>query len=145
MSDENKALLRRVIEEGFNKHDTAFFDEIYADCVYCSPATGELKGESLKKFFTSVLAAFPDGRWTIEEQVAEGDKVVTRWSFVGTHLGEMMGLAPTGKRVTGSGMLIDRIVEGKVVEEREEWDTLGMMQQLGALPPLPRGEEKAAA
>ncbi len=145
MSDENKALLQRVVEEGLNKHDIAFIDEIYADCVYRSPATGELKGEPLKKFFTSILAAFPDGLWTIEEQVAEGDKVVTRWSFVGTHQGELMGMAPTGKRVTGSGILMDRIVEGKVIEEREEWDTLGMMQQLGAVPPLGEGGEMAAA
>jgi predicted ester cyclase len=82
----------------------------------------------------SLLAAFPDGRWTIEDQVAEGDKVVTRWSFTGTHQGELMGIAPTGKQVTTSGMVIDRIVEGKIVEEREEWDTLGMMQQMGAAP-----------
>lgn len=93
----------------------------------------------------SLLAAFPDGRWTIEDQVAEGDKVVTRFSFTGTHQGEFMGIAPTGKRVTTSGMVIDRIVEGKIVEEREEWDALGMMQQLGAVPPLGKAEDKAAA
>ena len=92
----------------------------------------------------SLLAAFPDGRWTIEGQVAEGDKVATRWSFTGTHQGELMGVAPTGKRVTASGMVIDRIVEGKIVEEWEEWDALGMMQQMGATPPLGKAENKAA-
>ncbi len=145
MSEENKALLRRWVEEGFNKGNLALLDELYADCVYHSPATGELKGEALKRFVASVRAAFPDGQMTIEDQVAEGDQVVTRWSFVGTHQGEMMGIVPTGKRVTMSGMVIDRIVEGKIVEEREEWDALGMMQQLGAMPSLGKGEKKTAA
>lgn len=140
----NKALLRRWIE-GVNKGNLALFDEVYGDCVYYSPATGELKREALKQFMASLLAAFPDGRWTIEGQVAEGDKVATRWSFTGTHQGELMGLAPTGKRVTASGMVIDRIVEGKIVEEWEEWDALGMMQQMGATPPLGKAEDKAAA
>lgn len=144
MSEENKALVRRFVEE-ISKGSLALFDELYADCVYYSPTTGELKGESLRRFLASLLSAFPDGRWTVEDQVAEGDKVVTRWSFSGTHQGELMGIAPTGKHVTGSGIVIDRIVEGKVVEEREEWDTLGMMQQIGAVPPLGKGEEKAAA
>ncbi len=145
MSEENKALLRRWIEEGFNKGNLALLDEIFPDCVYHSPTTGELKGEALKRFCASILAAFPDGQMTIEDQVAEGDKVVTRWSFVGTHQDEMMGIATTGKRITFSGMVIDRVVEGKVVEEREEWDALGMLQQLGAVPALGKGEEKAAA
>ncbi len=134
MSEENKALDRRVIEEGLNKDNLALLDELYADCVWYRPATGELKGEALKQFVASMLAAFPDFRITIEDQVAEGDKVVTRWSFTGTHQGEFMGLAPTGKQVTTSGINISRIVEGKIVEEREEWDTLGFFQQLGALP-----------
>jgi len=140
----NKALLRRWIE-GVNKGNLALFDEVYGDCVYYSPATGELKREALRQFMASLLAAFPDGRWTIEDQVAEGDKVVTRWSFTGTHQGELMGVAPTGKQVTTSGMVIDRIVEGKIVEEREEWDTLGMMQQMSATPALGKAEDKAAA
>lgn len=145
MSEENKTLQRRWIEEGVNKGNLALFDELYGDCVYYSPATGELKREALKQFVASLLAAFPDGRWTVEDQVAEGDKVVTRWSFTGTHQGELMGLAPTGKQVTTSGMVIDRIVESKIVEEWEEWDALGLMQQLGAVPPIAKAEDKAAA
>ena len=134
MSEENKALFRRVVEEGLNKRNLALLDELFADCVYYSPATGELKGEALKQFVASLYAAFPDRRVTIEDQVAEGDKVVTRWSSTGAHLGEFMGLAPTGKQVTFSGMNISRIVEGKIVEAREEWDTLGVFQQLGGSP-----------
>jgi steroid delta-isomerase-like uncharacterized protein len=145
MSEENKALVRRVFEEGCNKRNVALYDELIPDCVYRGPLVGELRGEAYRQFLASVHAAFPDGRWTIKDQVAEGDKVVTRWSFTGTHQAELMGLAPTGKQVTISGILIDRIVEGKIVEEWEEYDTLGMMQQLGALPPLAKAEDKAAA
>ena len=134
MSEENKALCRRLVEEGWNKHNLALLDELYADCVYYNPATGEIKGEALKQFLASMLAAFPDIRFTIEDLVAEGDKVVTRWSCTGTHQGEFMGLAPTGKQLTPSALDIFRIVEGKVVEERVEFDTLRFFQQLGALP-----------
>src|ERR1039457_2196996 len=107
MSEAKKALIRRVIEELFNKHNAALIDELYPDCVYRAPAVGELRGEAYKQFLTSVLAGFPDGRWTVEDQVAEGDKVVTRWSFTGIHRGNVMGIAPTGKQVTTSGVMID--------------------------------------
>ncbi len=144
-SEDNKALLRRVIEEGLNKHDLALLDELYADCVWYRPETGELKGEALKQYLASILAAFPDIRFTIEDLVAEGDKLVIRWSGTGTHQGEFMGLAPTGKKVTTSGTDTYRIVEGKIVEYRGQWDALGFLQQLGALPPLAKAEDKAAA
>jgi steroid delta-isomerase-like uncharacterized protein len=145
MPEENKALIRRLVEEGWNKRNLALVDELYADCVYHSPATGEIKGEALKQFLASMLAAFPDIRFTIEDLVAEGDKLVTRWSCTGTHLGELVGLAPTGKQVTFSGMAIIRIVDGKIVEQWEESDALGILQQLGAVPPLAKAEDKAAA
>ena len=145
MPEENKALIRRLVEEGWNKRNLALVDELYADCVYHSPATGEIKGEALKQFLASMLAAFPDIRFTIEDQVAEGDKLVGRWSCTGTHQGESMGLAPTGKQFTTSGLFISRIVDGKVVEEREEWDALGFLQQLGVVPPVAKAEDKAAA
>jgi steroid delta-isomerase-like uncharacterized protein len=145
MSEENKALCRRLVEEGWNKHNLALLDELYADCVYYNPATGEIKGEALKQFLASMLAAFPDIRFTIEDLVAEGDKVVTRWSCTGTHQGEFMGLAPTGKQLTPSALDIFRIVEGKVVEERVEFDTLRFFQQLGAIPPLAKAQGKATA
>lgn len=134
MSEANKALVRRVFEEGWNKHNLALLDELYADCVWYRPETGELKGEALKQFVASLLAAFPDIRLRIEDQVAEGDKVVTRYSGTGTHMWEFMGLARTSKQATASGVNISRIVEGKIVEAREEWDALGLLQQLGALP-----------
>jgi steroid delta-isomerase-like uncharacterized protein len=144
-TEANKALVRRMIEEGWNKHNLALLDELYADCVYYNPTTGEIRGEALKQFAASLLAAFPDIRFTIEDLVAEGDKVVTRWSCTGTLQGEFMGLAPTGKQLTPSALDIFRIVEGKVVEERVEFDTLRFFQQLGAVPPLGKAEDKAAA
>jgi predicted ester cyclase len=143
MSEANKALVRRVIEELFTKHNLALIDEFFPDCVYRAPGVGELRGEAYRQFLTQVLAAFPEGRWTVEDQVAESDKVVTRWSFTGIHRGDLMGIAPTGKQVTTSGVMIDRIVGGKIAEEWEEYDALGMMQQLGAVPVA--AKEKAAA
>lgn len=145
MSEANKALVQRVIDELFTNHSVALINEFFPDCVYRAPAVGELRGEAYRQFLTSVLAAFPDGRWTVEDQVAEGDKVVTRWSFTGIHRGNLMGIAPTGKLVTTSGMMIDRIVGGKIAEEWEEYDALGMMQQLGAVPPMAKAEDRAAA
>jgi predicted ester cyclase len=144
MSEANKALVQRVIEELFTNHNVALIDEFFPDCVYRAPAVGELRGQAYKQFLGAVLAAFPDGRWTVEDQVAEGDKVVTRWSFTGIHRGNLMGLAPTGKRVTTSGVMIDRIVGGKIVEEWEEYDALGMMQQLGIVAKA-KVEEPVAA
>jgi steroid delta-isomerase-like uncharacterized protein len=143
MSEPNKALARRVIEELFTNHNVALIHEFFPDCVYHAPAVGELRGEAYRQFLTQVLSAFPDGRWTVEDQLAEGDNVVTRWSFTGIHLGNLMGIAPTGKQVKTSGVMIDRIAGGKIAEEWEEYDALGMMQQLGAVPVA--AKEKAAA
>jgi len=145
MSETNKALVRRVIEEYFNKRNVGVFDEVYADCVYRAPGVGELRGEAYRQFVASALAAFPDGRWTIEDQVAEGDKVVTRWTFLGTHQKEIMGIAATGRQVRISGIVIDRIVGGRIAEEWEEYDMLGMMQQLSALPLPSPAQGKAPA
>jgi predicted ester cyclase len=134
MIDINKNIIRRVLEEGGNRHDIAVIRELYPNVVYHAPLVGELRGEAYRRFVASVLDAFPDAHWTIEDQIAEDDRVMTRWSFVGTHKERFMDIAPTGKKVRISGMCIDRIVEGKIVEEWEEFDGLGMMRQLGAVP-----------
>lgn len=134
MSEANKAVIRRVVEEVVNKHDLSVLAELYPDCVYNTPTTGELRGEAHRKFIASVLAAFPDCQETINDQMAEGDKVATRVSFTGTHKGTFMDIPPTGKRITITGVCIDRIVNGKIVEEWGEWDMLGLMQQLGVVP-----------
>jgi steroid delta-isomerase-like uncharacterized protein len=93
------------------------------------------KGIDGNKVFTSMfLRAFPDTRMTVEQQVAEGDNVVTRWTAQGTHKGELMGIPATGKQVTITGITIDRIVAGRIVESWDEFDQFGMMQQLGVVP-----------
>ncbi len=135
MDAGNKAIIQRAFEY-WNKRDVSGIAELFSDCIYHSPATGELKGEAYKKLFASMLNAFPNGRFTVSDEVAEDDKVVIRWSFTGTHKGQLMGIAPTGKPVAFTGMSITRILDGKIVEVWEEWDSLGMMQQLGLVPAL---------
>jgi len=117
-----------------NTHNASVFDQLYPNCVYHSGLTGEIKGEAIRRFFAGYFLAFPDLRITIEDQFAEGDRLVTRWSFTGTHKGEFIGIAASSKQVKGTGMCIDRVVKGKIVEGWVEWDALGMMSQLGVVP-----------
>jgi predicted ester cyclase len=79
-------------------------------------------------------AGYSDAQITVDDQIAEGDKVASRWTGRGTHDGELMGIAPTGKHVAVAGLTISRVENGRVVEEWTNWDTLGMLQQLGAIP-----------
>lgn len=134
MSEINKAVIRRVIEEGMNKHNPAVFNDLCPSIEYYSPATGQLRGRAFRDFVSSFLTAFPDARAAVLDQFAEGDRVATRWSFTGTHKGLFPGNAPTGRSVTITCMWMDRIVKGKIVEQRAEWDTLGMLRQLGLVP-----------
>lgn len=133
--EENKALYRRIIEV-FNKRDWATFDELFAaDFVGHAASMGDIHGpEGLKQFLTTGFTAFPNLQYTVEDVIAEGDKVVGRYRTTGTHTGEWQGVAPTGKQVTGTGIAIYRIEEGKAVETWWEADMMGLMQQLGILP-----------
>jgi len=88
----------------------------------------------VKELIAGYRAAFPDIHVTIEDQIADGDLVVSRWSAKGTHQGELMGIPATGKHATVTGITIDRIADGLIVESWNNWDTLGLMQQLGAIP-----------
>jgi len=134
MSEANKAVVRRLFDECLNRHNPDLYPELYSDVVYRAPAVGELRNEEHRHFLLSLFAGFPDAQWTIEDQIAEGDRVVTRWMSTGTHTGTFMGISPTGRQLRISGICIDRIAGGKIVEEWEEWDTLGMMQQSAVLP-----------
>ena len=134
--EENKALMRRFYEE-ISKGNLAVVDELAAiDLVEHSPfVPGQAPGrQGTLELFTMIHAAFPDLRITIEDIVAEGDKVVSRGTFSGTHKGEFMGIAPTGKQITVGLTEIVRIVAGKMVEHWNMVDNLGMMQQLGVVP-----------
>jgi steroid delta-isomerase-like uncharacterized protein len=142
MSDENKAAARAVMD-AFNSGDLDSLDDVVAadsvDHDQYNPFAGEGR-EGLKKSIAMYRQAFPDLTMTIEDQVAEGDRVVTRWTATGTHQGELMGAAPTGKSSTVTGIGIDRFEEGRIVEAWGNWDTLGMVQQLGLAP-----QQEAAA
>jgi steroid delta-isomerase-like uncharacterized protein len=139
MSAENKALARRFFLEAFNDGNLGVIDELAApgivnhDSAMPEPMVGI---DAVKAAVAGYRTGFPDLRITIEEQVAEGDSVVTRWSALGTHGGDLMGMPATGKQATVTGITIDRFENGLVVETRTNWDTLGMLQQLGAVPAL---------
>jgi steroid delta-isomerase-like uncharacterized protein len=92
--------------------------------------------EGLKQLVMMYRTGYPDLVFTIEDLLADGDKVIVRWSCAGTHRGELMGIPATGKRTTTSGISISRFEGGKVVEEWVRWDALGWLQQLGVVPPL---------
>ena len=132
MSKENKFLIRRYLNECLAKNDISLLDGLLAaDYVLHEPSLGELNLQAYKRFQPSVLAAFPDGHWVIEDMVAEDDKVAWRWTFCGTHLGEFMGIPATDKQIRLSGTVISRIADGKVAEEWEIFDAAGMLRQLG--------------
>jgi steroid delta-isomerase-like uncharacterized protein len=136
-SDENKDISRRADEELFNRGNLSIADELFAsNFVYHDPVSHEeWRGpESVKSYATMLRVAFPDLHQTIEEQIAEGDKVAYRWTARGTHQGEFMGIAPTGNRVEMTGISIARLIDGKIEEIWENYDALGMLQQLGIVP-----------
>lgn len=132
-TEQNKAIARYHLEQ-INKGDhEASFGKISPDVVW--HGFGTTSGlEGWKQAHTMFVAAFPDFQGTIDDQVAEEDKVITRFTFHGTHKGELQGIPPTGKQVMVNGIVIDRIANGKVVEHRIEFDQLGLMQQLGVIP-----------
>jgi len=132
---ENKAMVRRFIES-INKRNLAVIDELYAaNYVLCLPSGREIRGpEGLKQLITWFLSAFPDFHINIEDLIAEEDKVVFRSTRSGTHKGEWLGIAATGKQVTWTYISIWRIEGGKIVEEWGEGDYLGMRRQLGDIP-----------
>jgi len=136
-TEDNKALVRRLIEEAWSQGNLDAVDELmipdyaghHALVAHLQPSR-----ELYKQFIVRTRAAFPDFHATIEDQIAEGDLVATRWSGHGTHQGTHMGIAPTNNQITVTGMVIERIVDGKAVEGWMEMDMLGMVQQLGVVP-----------
>ncbi len=136
MSADNKALVLRYVEEVLNKKNLSLIDELFAPTFIDHDASmPEAKGPAgIKRVAAMVHASFPDLQFTVEDMVAEGDKVVYRYTVRGTHLGDFMGIAPTGKQTAVTGIHIYRIANGKLQEEWENWDMLGLMRQLGVLP-----------
>ncbi len=143
-TEENKALIRRFYEEGWNEGNVAVAEEIFAPTyVLHDPALPGLPPgpEGVKQVLTLYRTAFPDAHLTVEDIVvgADGEKFVSRWTARGTHQGQLRNIAPTGKPILVTGIAIWHIVDGKVVERWENWDTLGLFQQIGATitPPEP--------
>jgi steroid delta-isomerase-like uncharacterized protein len=131
---DNKAIARFLTEEVFNKGNLDAVDEIIsADFTHHDPNTREFSSgpTGYKKFIAGYRNAFPDLQISIQQQIAEGDLVVDRWIGTGTHQSELMGIAPTGKQVSITGMTIHRMAEGKIVETWNNFDSLTMFQQLG--------------
>jgi len=136
MSEENKAIVTRLFEEVWNKGNLAVADEYSSDTlVYHNPLLPEaVKGvEGYKDLAAAVRAAYPDMHFHVDDVVAEGSKVVSRWTATGTNLGEWRGIAPTGRKVMFTGMSIVRFEGGKQVEVWATEDDLGWMQQLGVV------------
>jgi steroid delta-isomerase-like uncharacterized protein len=136
MSEQNKTILRRFYDELFNTGDLSVADEIVAlSYVNHNALPGETPGrEGLKAFVILLRTAFPDIHFTVEDQVAEGEKVVTRFAVKGTHQAEFAGVPATGKPVAITAINIHRVSGDQIQEGWLNWDGLGLMQQLGVIP-----------
>lgn len=137
MSQHNTMQVRRAIEEIWNRGNYAVLGEFAADdiVIHASPPGQEIHGrEGIIQFYGALRAAFPNLHFTVEDQIADGDRVVTRWTASGTHEGEFQSIPPTGKTVRITGIDIDRFAGGKVVECWPEVNELGLLHQLGVIP-----------
>jgi steroid delta-isomerase-like uncharacterized protein len=147
MSEQNKAIVRRLFEELWNKGNLSVADQLFSpNYAHHDPSTPDFgRGpESERKRATLYRTAFPDLQLTIEDIIAEGETVMARWSCRGTHKGDLSGIAPTGKQFTISGVTIARLTNGKLAEGYVNWDALGLMQQLGVAPELVKTKAVAA-
>jgi C-1 hydroxylase len=135
--EEHKAIVRRWIE-AYNKRNLDFDEFIAPDYV---DHTNKVDREGLKQLFAMGLKAFPDWHETIEDIIAEGDKVWVRLAYAGTHKGEFMGLSPTGKKIKSSAVDIYRIVDGKLVEYWNVTDNINIFKQVGAIQVTEKGKQ----
>lgn len=136
-TEENKATVRQIIEEAYSKGNLAVGDELLTANVVLHTTSADIEGpEGWKQFVTAWRTPFPDLRIAVEDTIAEGDKVVARWTARGTHKGHLRSIAPTGKQVTVTGVAIYRFAGGKIEEMWALNDALGLMQQLGVVPPM---------
>ena len=141
--EENKTIARRFNEDIWGTGDEAALEEVFAeDVVDHGAIPGQPPGREGHKYQLNLFrSAFPDLHVTTEDIVVEGDRVVSRWTARGTHQGQLMGIDPTGKEVTFTGIDVLRIAEGKVVERWAEGNDLEVMQQIGAIPSPGQSEE----
>ena len=138
-TEQNKALIRRWVEEGWNKGNLAVADEVYAPTVVQHDPNSPMPvndREALKMYAGGYRAAFPDLTFTIDDLIGEGDKVLWRFTSRGTHNGPLGPIPPTGKPGTVTGMALFRFAGGKVAEVWVNVDLLGLFQQIGVIPKM---------
>ncbi len=144
-TEDNKAIARRVFEEGLNQGKVAVYDEVFApNYIHHDPDRPTIRTlEDFKRYITMTRSAYPDIHLTVEDMIAEGEQVVVRWTWRGTNTGDLViprHIPATGKQVTVTGITISRFAGGKFVEDWHVADYLGMYQQLGLIPvPQPVG------
>lgn len=141
-TEENKSLVTRYVDQVLNRGNTAVADELLAPDYrrYISPTTAPLSADVQKQRLAGVRAAFPDWQVTVEDMIADGDRVAFRATIRGTHRGVFQGIAPTGKPVAVAALDIVRIENGKFVEHWGGPDLMNLLQQLGAV--ISPGSEK---
>jgi steroid delta-isomerase-like uncharacterized protein len=139
-TEQNKAVVRKWFEDVISRGKVEYVDTI---CQQCVPSFVVIKGvadpppqglEGVKDLIRAFRDAFPDLKISVEDQIAEDDKVVSQLTVRGTHLGNFMGAPATGRQVEVSGISIWRVADGKLIDETVNWDTLRMLQQLGVVP-----------
>jgi steroid delta-isomerase-like uncharacterized protein len=137
VSTDHTAIMHRYVEELWNQGNTSLIEELIAPTfvLHSARTAAPLRGHAgFKQLFALARTAFPDGRFTIENMFAAGDKLAARWIMHGTHTGAFMGIAPTGKVVTWKFMAMYRFADGKITEAWSIGDDLGLLQQLGVVP-----------
>ena len=141
-AEANKALIRRYFEAIDTKNVDIVDEFVAPNFVAHSPFPGTSPDrDGAKQAFNIFLTATPDGYHTVDDLIAEGDKVLARITGYGTHTGELLGIPPTGKQIMATGIAIWRIADGKIVEHWSEVDTLGLLQQLGVVPAMGQASE----
>lgn len=147
-ADRKKEIVRQYYEEILNKDNLSLADELvtsdYASHDPSNPTTARGR-ELLRENSRLYRSAFPDLHFRIEDILSEGDEVVVRWTASGTHKGEFAGLAPTGRYAEVSGIQIIRFRGEKIAEDWSNWDTLGLLRKLGAIPAIEERRESKAA
>ena len=137
MSEENKAVCRRVFEEALNQGRREVIDEVFAsDYVDHDPSNPDQQPgpQGVHDFVNAILSGFPDTQISIEDEIAEGDRVATRFTLRGTHKGEFMDIPSTDKRIAVTGTWTCQLSGGKIAESWLNMDSLGLLQQIGAIP-----------
>jgi steroid delta-isomerase-like uncharacterized protein len=132
MSADNKAHVRRFIEEGWNAKNPSTFDGLIAAEFVARTPNGDFEGlDGYKQLYHAYVTAFPDCHFNIDNLIGDEDMVSLSYTFTGTHTGPLQDVPATGKRVSVPGVSVSRVVDGKSVEEHVLWDQLGLLQQLG--------------